>query len=176
MLKIIKTVLLILIFLLPISFARNLSKSDISTVKSPDSLSNMGNNFFGIGFVLGSPASLSLTTGLYFQHVSIRISGGAWGTHWYGLQGEIAFPITKSNELIQNASIIAGLFATKVFITDPNYPAVQYYQYNKQNYIGFAYDVYYAGFLMQTGLGFGKGSFPNPQFLFQFGYLFNFNL
>jgi hypothetical protein len=63
-----------------------------------------------------------------------------------------------------------------VLQTDPNQPGVQFTQYNKQNYLGLAYDVYYAGFILQTGLGFGKGNFPNPQFLFQAGYLFRFNL
>jgi hypothetical protein len=132
------------------------------------------NSSLGFGAVLGAPASISLTAGLYLAPVSFRITGGAWGKGWYGLQGDIAFPLTKSKELIQNISVIGGIFATKVIDVDPSLPGIQITRYNKQNYLGFAYDVYYAGFIMQTGLGFGKGDFPNPQFLFQFGYMFDF--
>lgn len=167
---------MLLLMALPVSRAQDYNKTDNFNLNSPDSLNNRGKNFWGIGLVLGSPASISLTTGIYFQHISFRITGGAWSSHWYGIQGEIAFPFTRSKELIQNISINGGLIATKVLFSDPNQSSVQYYQYNKQNYIGFTYDVWYSGFLMQTGIGFGKGNFPNPQFLFQFGYLFKFKL
>jgi hypothetical protein len=174
MLNNIKVVLLLSFFVVSISYAQNMTKNELSSSVYADSLKEPDSRFFGIGAVIGAPASISLTAGLYLAPVSFRVTGGAWGKGWYGLQGDIAFPLTKNKELIQNISVIGGLFATKVIDTDPSQPGIQITRYNKQNYIGIAYDVYYAGFLMQTGLGFGKGDFSNPQFLFQFGYLFDF--
>ncbi len=163
---------LVLIIYLPVLIAQNNNSINSEYI---DSLEKSG-SFWGVGAVIGAPASIGFTTGIYTPSLSFRITGGVWSKYWYGIQGEIALPITRSTDLIQNISLIGGLFATKVLQTDPNQPDVQFTQYNKQNYFGLAYDVYYAGFLLQTGLGFGKGDFPNPQFLFQIGYLFRFNL
>jgi hypothetical protein len=157
-----------------VSFAQNTTQNEFNNSVYADSLKKPDSSFFGIGAVIGAPASISLTAGLYLAPVSFRVTGGAWGKGWYGLQGDIAIPLTKNKELIQNISIIGGIFATKVIDVDPSQPGIQITRFNKQNYIGVAYDVYYSGFLMQTGLGLGHGDFSNPQFLFQFGYLFNF--
>jgi hypothetical protein len=170
----IKLVLFISLFVFSVSSPQNLTQNDLSSSVYADSLKEANSRSIGIGAIIGAPASMSLTAGLYLDPISFRVSGGAWGKGSYGLQADIAFPLTKSKELIQNISVIGGLFATKVIDTDPSQPFIQITRYYKQNYIGAAYDVYYAGFLMQTGLGFGKGNFPNPQFLFQFGYLFDF--
>lgn len=174
MLKIIKIVVLVSLFALPVSYSQSRTLDGTNESVYNDTLNDTNTRFFGIGAVIGAPASMSFTTGLYFVPVSFRVTGGFWGKGWYGLQGDIAFPLTKSKELIQNISVIGGFFATNVIDTDPSQPGIQIIRHYRQNYIGAAYDVYYAGFLMQTGLGFGKGNFPNPQFLFQFGYLFDF--
>jgi hypothetical protein len=176
MIKIIMKVAFITFFVIPVSYAQIPAHNNLNDSFYNDSLKEYDTKFFGIGAVIGAPASISLTVGLYLSPVSFRITGGAWGKGWYGVQGEIAFPLTRNKELIQNISVIGGIFATKVNEVDPSQPDIQFTQYNKQNYAGLAYDVYYAGFLMQTGFGFGKGNFPNPQFLFQFGYMFGFNL
>ena len=127
MLNNIKVVLFAFLFVLPVSSAQNLHKMKmiyIILIRSKETNSR----FFGIGAVIGAPASMSLTAGLYLAPVSFRVTGGAWGKGWYGLQGDIAFPLTKSKELIQNVSVIGGLFATKVIDLDPsaawysNYP------------------------------------------------------
>jgi hypothetical protein len=164
--------LFILSFYLPVLSAQN---NNSTNSEYSDSLEK-SNNFLGVGAVIGAPSSIGLTAGIYAQTVSFRITGGVWNKYWYGIQGEVAIPLTRSTELIQNISLTGGIISTKVLQTDPNQPGVQFTQYNKQNYLGLAYDVYYAGFILQTGLGFGKGNFPNPQFLFQAGYLFRFNL
>ena len=169
-----KVVLLFFLLVLPVSSAENLTQNDLNNSVYADSIKEPNSRFWGIGAVIGAPASVSLTAGIYLAPVSFRVTGGVWGKGWYGLQGDIAFPLTKSKELIQNVSVIGGLFASKVIDIDPSQPGIQITLYNKQNYIGLAYDVYYASFLMQTGLGFGHGDFSNPQFLFQFGYLFDF--
>jgi hypothetical protein len=174
MLNIIKVCLLIFLFVFKVALAQNRTQINLADSKYVDSLNESKNSFFGIGAVIGAPASVALTAGLYLPPVSFRVTGCAWGKGWYGLQGDIAFPLTKSKDLIQNLSVIGGIFATKVIDVDPSQPGIQIPRFYKQNYIGLAYDVYYSGFLMQTGLGFGHGDFSNPQFLFQFGYLFDF--
>ena len=48
------------------------------------------------------------------------------------------------------------------------------YQNFSQSYIGLAYDLYLDGFFLQIGAGIGKGTYRDPQLVFQMGYLVDF--
>ena len=127
--------------------------------------------FFIVGATIGSPTSLSLTAGYYLDALAVRISGAYWNSDWYGIEGSLGVNITRSKDLIQTISIVAGKYGTSVSGVDAvGMPTTTI---GRQNYIGGAYTVYYSGFLLQLGLGSGSGDFPNPQFIYHFGYTFH---
>ncbi|MHB8579520.1 MAG: hypothetical protein ACYDA4_06630 [Ignavibacteriaceae bacterium] len=124
--------------------------------------------FFFAGATIGTPGAVSVNAGYYFNHFAVKLSGSYLKKDWYGVQSDIEFVLNNTGELIQGISLTGGLFDA-IHFNDSGVIISQV----QQNYIGFAYDAYYAGFYLQTGLGFGFRSYPpNPQLLFQFGYLF----
>lgn len=125
---------------------------------------------FALGATVGSPAGISAVGAFYSEHISLRVSGGAWGKDWYGLQAECSLVLFRGEEFSHGISLLAGRFGTRTYI-DPE----QGYDSRTQNYIGLAYDMNLGGFFLEAGLGFGPGTapgFPNPVGLFQAGYLF----
>ncbi len=139
-----------------------------------DSLEYYNNNpggsksFFFIGSTIGTPSGISLNTGFFAKHFYLKVSGGYWEKDWYGYQADAGYLFSWTGKLLQGISVVAGSF--EVISLDNSGNAGSSVQ---QNYIGAAYDAYYAGFFLQAGLGFGLHPYPpNPQLLFQFGYLF----
>ncbi len=126
-------------------------------------------SFFFAGATIGTPGGVTLNTGYYFKHFALKISGSYWRKDWYGAQGDLEFVFSNKGELIQGVSLVGG-----IFIAIPFSDAVTSLPPTQQNYIGVAYDAYYSGFYLQSGLGFGLRSYPpNLQLLFQFGYVFS---
>lgn len=132
------------------------------------------NKRINVGLTVGSPASISLVGSFSYKDFAVRISGFKWSNDWYGFQGDLSYTISRDRDLLQSISLVAGNFCFKVSELDDSQ---QNYVQNiyKQNYIGMTYDINYSGFFVQTGLGFGKGDFLKPTFLFQAGYLFAIN-
>ncbi len=71
----------------------------------------------------------------------------------------------------------------RAYITnqDPTIGALLDYQYRTrqfanfhQQYVGLTYDLLLGNFFLQVGMGYGQGSYRNPQLLLQMGYLFDF--
>ncbi len=123
-----------------------------------------------LGVVIGAPSSIALVGGYDAGPVALRLSGGAWGKGWYGAQADVSVIFSRSGSFSQGLSVLAGQYGTKVVSLDDQLQEVT--QFNKQKYLGIAYDAWFSGFFLQVGMGHGWGDFPNPNLLFQFGYLF----
>ncbi len=131
---------------------------------------NPGGNksFFIIGSTIGTPGGISLNTGFFGKYFYLKVSGGYWKKDWYGYQVDAGYFFSRTSKLLQGISLVTGGF--DVINLDNSGNSRTFLQ---QNYIGAAYDAYYAGFFLQAGLGFGLHPYPpNPQLLFQVGYLF----
>lgn len=139
-------------------------KTDSSLVQYKN---NISKTFFFAGTSIGTPGALSLNAGYYAEHFALKISGGYWSKEWYGGQGDIEYVLSNTGILIQGISLVAGIFdAIRLDNSGISFSPSQ------QNYIGVAYDADYSRFYLQSGLGFGLRSYPpNPQLLFQLGYL-----
>ncbi len=120
-----------------------------------------------VGAVLGAPSGVALMGGLDVGPLAVRLSGGSWGKDWSGIQGDLAFHVIRSSSLDIGLALIGGEFQNIVATNQAGR------QYTRQQYGGLACDVSLAGFFLETGLASGPGQYSNPQFTFQFGYLWN---
>ncbi len=141
-----------------------LKRSDLLEFYIADA-SNEGYSSFGI--TMGTPAAINL---LYsYQPLSLlnlRIQGGYIGTA-YGIQANIGINLSKSNSFEQNLSICAGY---SYLTPEKSYPKKTY----KWTYTGICYNFNWGGFFTELGLAIGNGDYPNPQLMFQLGYVYRF--
>ncbi len=131
-----------------------------------------GSKMFFAGAAIGSPSSIAIVGGASFGRVLVRASGGSWGNHWDGIQGEIGFRVSCIAALTQSLAVVAGHYRTNVTSQDTRGKPIALL--NEERYYALAYDVDYAGFILQLGFASGNGDFPNPQLLWQAGYVFHF--
>lgn len=142
------------------------TKSD--SLEYNNNISGGNKSFLFIGSTLGTPSGISLNAGFFAKHFSLKVSGGYWKKNWYGYQVDAGYLFNRTGKLIQGISIVSGSFEAVNQYNSGNPGSSA-----QQKYIGTSYDAYYAGFFLQAGLGFGIHPYPpNPQLLFQFGYLF----
>ncbi len=125
--------------------------------------------FAVIGAGIGSPSSIAIIAGLYSSGWSAKISGAPWGPNWRGIQASITVPFNHQDRFVHGIALVAGSFRLNPVLTDDN--GVSRETIRTGRYIGLAYDVLYAGFSVQAGLGTGSGDYKNPQLLLQCGYL-----
>jgi hypothetical protein len=130
-----------------------------------DSSSSGSEGILAVGAVIGAPTGISLMGGYYFKNFAVRLSGGSWGKEWNGFQGDLSYNLTRSLSFSTNVSLIGGQYGNTLKDVSLGESV------KRQRYWGLAYDVYLSGFFLQTGVGFGSGDYPSPQFLFQCGYL-----
>ncbi len=123
-----------------------------------------------IGAGIGSPAGISFTAGGYFTPVSLRVSGGYWGVRWNGFQGDIGFLFNSSPSFAHGLSVIAGVFRANPVLADAAGGTRE--ADRSVHYVGAAYDAWLSGFYLQVGIARGRGDYPNPQLVMQFGYMF----
>lgn len=72
-------------------------------------------NFFVYGASIGSPASINLNLGYYFNDFVIRGSGGRWNPNWYGGQIDIGYTFWKTPVITHSVSLVAGAFGVDPF-------------------------------------------------------------
>jgi hypothetical protein len=122
----------------------------------------------GVGLFIGAPSSMGLTGQANAGVFLLRLSGGSWTKTWWGGQGDFGVIVSRAGALVQSIDVIAGRFSVRN--RDENGGEQRY----RQDYLGMAYAVSYGGFLVEIGLGSGRGDFPNPQLIYQFGYMIHF--
>ncbi len=96
------------------------------------------------------------------------------GQNKYERDGIIGYnhdPATASDTLIR--TYIAQQNPDLALFLDYRYRTRQYANFHQQ-YVGLTYDILVGGFFLQLGMGFGQGSYRDPQLLMQMGYLFDF--
>ncbi len=125
-------------------------------------------NGVGAGLFIGTPSSIGFRARLETGPIVAGVSGGSWGKSWWGYQADAGLIVSQTGRLVQSIDLIAGRFAN----TTRDESGVS--QHEREEYLGLAYDVSYAGFFVQLGLAAGRGDYPNPQLVYQFGYLFFF--
>jgi len=131
-----------------------------------------GAKFLAVGAGVGTPAGISFTAGGYLAPLFLGVSGGYWGTRWNGFQGDIGVLFNSSPGFAHGISVVGGVFRANPVIANAGGAAKETDRI--VHYVGAAYDAYLSGFYLQIGLAHGRGDYPNPQLLMQFGYLFAF--
>ena len=124
-----------------------------------------GRGYFVFGGGLGSPAGVCVIGGFYTQPIVLRLSGGYWKRGWNGIQCDLGTSLSSGESFAAGISLVGGIY--KADPLDENRVERRY----SERYLGLAYDMYLAGFFLQAGLAAGKGDYPNPQAIVQFGYL-----
>jgi hypothetical protein len=152
-------VLLALLFLLP---ASGTGQTESIERKSDD------RGFFMLGLGIGTPSGAALVGGYDFGPLAIRLSGGGWSRGWYGAEGDLAIRFNRGSTFAHGISIIGGRSGTNPV----NEQGTE--DRKAQSFLGVTYDVYLSGFFLQAGLAFGRGDYPSPDAVYQFGYLFEF--
>ena len=143
-------------------------RTDSLDVEAKDDTS--GARFLAIGAGIGTPSGITFLAAGYLAPIALRVSGGYWGEHWNGVQGDIGILFNSSSSFAHGISVIGGVFRTNPITVSAD--GAQEEVSKMVQYIGAAYDVYLSGFFLQIGLAHGQGDYPNPQLMMQFGYLF----
>ena len=128
--------------------------------------------FAALGLGIGTPGGINFIGSVYSSPFGLRISGGDWGRNWRGIQADLSVTLGRGASLAQGLSIVVGAFRVAPMLQNSQGEEGQ--TVKKMTYGGLTYDLYLAGFFLQTGLGLGRGDYPDPQLLFQAGYLFRF--
>ena len=125
--------------------------------------------FAVLGAAVGTPSSIAVIAGLYADGWSVKLSGAPWGPNWRGIQGSVTVPFFHRRDFAHGVALVAGSFRVNPVLPSGVGEAGE--SVRSERYVGLAYDVLYAGFSLQAGLGAGSGDYKNPQLLIQCGYL-----
>ena len=128
------------------------------------------------GGAIGTPAGVNFVVGARWPTIGIRLSGGFWGESLYGAQ--IAVPLTLARSEYTTHAIAPFITTSHIVISHENV----YYSSYGYGYIdepsthtwtglGVAYELNTHGFDLEAGLDVGSGSYSNPQFDIQIGYV-----
>jgi len=133
-------------------------------------------NYYFSGITLGDPGGFNLLYGYHFNKIGIRGEVGfiPANTIYYGYQINLMYNLSKTENFEHNISLGYGLSSCiGPNLDDVNSPTLSGFnnQYYKWNYIGFYYDLTYYILFIESGLTFGIGTFKNPQFSIQLGFV-----
>lgn len=76
--------------------------------------------FLVLGASFGSPGSLNLNAGYYFDRFVVRGSGMYYNPNWNGTQFDFGYSIYKTSRVIFGFSLVAGNFHVNPFAPDIN--------------------------------------------------------
>jgi hypothetical protein len=127
---------------------------------------------FVVGPLIGVPSGIALLGGIVAAPLSVKVSGGYWGSDWNGVQADIGWVFDADGLLTQGCFLVAGAFRFDPLL--PGDQGTMKKSIRQDRYVGLAYEVNYAGFYLQAGLAKGRGDYPNPEALLQAGYLISF--
>jgi uncharacterized protein YxeA len=113
------------------------NKSDTTERKSePDFIKNgREEKFFFLGASGGSPGSLNLNAGYYFDKYVVRGSGMYFNPNWNGGQIDLGYSIYKTPYVIYGVSLVGGAFRVNPF--DPQIDQGGQNQYKRSNFPGY---------------------------------------
>jgi len=127
---------------------------------------------FVVGPLIGVPSGMALMAGMVAGPLSVKASGGYWGSDWNGIQADIGWVFDNEGVLTQGVFVVGGTFRVNpILMNGQGMPAKTIRQ---ERYVGVAYEAEYSGFYLQAGLAKASGDYPNPELLLQAGYLISF--
>ena len=124
---------------------------------------------FVAGPSIGVPSGITLTAGIIAPSITLKASGGYWGKNWNGVQIDVGLVFANDGIFSHGVSLLIGTFRTNPLVVDMQGNSVS--AVRQERYVGLVYEADYGGFFLQGGLGIGRGDYPNPELLFQAGYL-----
>lgn len=133
-----------------------------------------------LGVVAGSPINVNLTTGLYFNNYSARLSGGVWIYDRYGAQLDLTYVFLSADPIQHQVAFISAYahnqkYAGNNFFYIIYHGGVEEGDYINSFYFGIAYNFLWKGLFIQTGSAWGTGNFEKPRFIMQLGYIHYFD-
>ena len=142
-----------------------------------DSIVKMKTSFPVLGFTMGTPAIVHIVGGYYFDGFGVRASAG-YIPEMYAMQINILRNISRSKKFSHNISLTAGFHYDNSRVEYVTWaPGSDYSQPSKIRtslFAGLAYDVNIAGMFFEGGIALANGTYPNPMFTFQVGYVHEF--
>lgn len=125
-----------------------------------------------LGFVIGTPGVTNLVIAAHTNDFLFKLTAGYFDAGSYGAQFDIGYKVFKEDETYQAIGLGTGYSV----ITNQE---EDYYNYTSQKrynwkYLVLDYILNTRGFYLNLGLSAGVGSFPNPQLMFQIGYVYQF--
>ena len=130
-----------------------------------------------IGYSFWKTSVVAHSVSLVFGSMNVRPfdpqtqQGGQNEYERDGIPGYTNQPQTFTDTLIR--SYIAEQDPTLATLLEYQYRTRQYANF-RQQYVGLTYDFLLGGFFLQLGMGFGSGTYRDPQLLLQMGYLLDF--
>jgi hypothetical protein len=108
----------------------NFYKNERSGKKEePDFIKNgREEKFLVLGSSMGSPGSLNLNAGYYFDKFVVRGSGMYFNPYWNGGQVDLGYSIYKTSRVIYGFSLVGGAFRVNPFDPQINQGGQNYYK------------------------------------------------
>ncbi|MDT3739903.1 MAG: hypothetical protein RO257_10440 [Candidatus Kapabacteria bacterium] len=135
-----------------------------------------------LGGTFGTPAVLNFVIGKHFDKYMVKASGLYLGRSAKGIQLELGLKLSEFKRTYHAISLVGGysyLEYEEKKIYDNNINRISEWTYG-----GLVYNLNTNGFYLQAGLSLGNGlatndlgeivDMPNPQIIFQIGYVYQF--
>ena len=104
--------------------------------EEPDFIKNgREEKFLVLGASAGSPGSLNLNAGYYFDRFVVRGSGMYFNQYWNGGQFDLGYSIYKTSRVIYGFSLVGGAFRVNPF--DPQIDQGGQNQYKRSDFPGY---------------------------------------
>jgi len=116
-------------------------------------------NYSTLGFLFLTPGGFNISYGYYLRSLGTRVTVGMIPGGGFGVQGNITANISRSETFSSEVGGAIGALSIGGY---------------DMTYVGPVYNLNSGGFFFEGGIAFGAGSFPNPQFLIQLGYMYQF--
>ena len=135
-----------------------------------------------IGATFGTPAALNFVFGKHFDKYMVKASGMYLGRSAKGIQLELGLKLSEFKRTYHAVSLVGG-YSYLEYEEKKNY-GNNINRISEWTYGGLVYNLNTNGFYLQAGLSLGNGVYsnetgiiedmPNPQFIFQIGYVYQF--
>ncbi len=135
-----------------------------------------------IGATFGTPAALNFVFGKHFDKYMVKASGMYLGRSAKGIQLELGLKLSEFKRTYHAVSLVGG-YSYLEYEEKKNY-GNNINRISEWTYGGLVYNLNTNGFYLQAGLSLGNGlatndlgeivDMPNPQIIFQIGYVYQF--
>lgn len=142
-------------------------RENIAKLTYKDTPPKFKKDYWGFGATLGTPGIINVNLWRMWETFGLQFSGGYLGTA-YGIQANLAWKIGDYAKFVHCFFVGAGSLSISTKKNNVD-------QTSQWTYGVVGYNLNWYGWFLEAGASFGSGSYSNPQFMAQGGFVYRFN-